>query len=108
MYHDRAERAEQRKMDFYAREVERIKNPRRASLEPSAVPGPPTEEKGGEGARDVKRPRGEPVQDLSGETLVPSADETLTTPEIPAVPCSSTRQVRLQFRSLRGPRQAVV
>ena len=25
-------------MDFYAREVERIDNPRRASLEPSAVP----------------------------------------------------------------------
>ena len=89
MYRDRAERAEQRKMDFYAKEVERIDHPRRVSLEPSDVPGPPTEEKEGEdhsSTRDVKRARGEPDQDLSGEILVPSADETLTPPEIPAVP----------------------
>ena len=62
MYRDRAERAEQRKM-FCAKEVERI-DPRRASLEPSVVLGPPSEEKEGEGARDVKRARGEPEQDF--------------------------------------------
>ena len=31
-------------MDFYEKEVERIDHPRRASLEPSVVPGPPTGE----------------------------------------------------------------
>ena len=67
VYRDRAERAEQRKMEFYAREVERIDSPRRTSLEPSAVLGPPTEEKDGEGARDSKRARGELEEDLSGE-----------------------------------------
>ena len=82
VYRDRAERAEQRKMDFHAREVDRIDYPRRASLEPSVVPGPPIEEK-------------EPEQDLSGEIPVPSADETLTPAEIPvlpsdAIPSSST------------------
>ena len=45
MYRDRAERAEQRKMDFYVREVERFDNPSGASVEPSVVPGPQTEEK---------------------------------------------------------------
>ena len=44
-------------MGFDAREVERCDNPRRASLEPRVVPGPPTEEKEGEGARDAKRAR---------------------------------------------------
>ena len=96
MYRDRGERAEQRKMDFYVKEVERIDHSRRASLEPSVVPGPPTGETDiprsdpeGEdhsSARDVKRARGEPEQDLSGEMLVPGADETLTPAEIPAVP----------------------
>ena len=46
-------------------------------MEPSVVPGPLTEEKEGEGARDAKRARGEPGQDLSGEISVPSADDTL-------------------------------
>ena len=41
-------------------------------------------------ARDAKRARGEPGQDLSGESPFPSADETLTHPEIPAVPSIST------------------
>ena len=36
VYRDSAERAEQRKMDFYVEEVERIDHPRRASLELSA------------------------------------------------------------------------
>ena len=57
------------------------------------MPEPPTEEKEGEdqpSARDTKRARGEPVQDLSGEIPVPSADETLTLPDIRAVPSSST------------------
>ena len=81
---------------FYVKEVERIDNPRRASLEPSVVPGPPTGEteiphsdpegEDHSSARDVKRARGEPEQDLSGEMLVPGADETLTPAEIPAVP----------------------
>ena len=77
MYRDRAERAEQGKMDFFANELERIDHPRRASLEPSVVPGPPTEEKEGKdhsSARDVKRARGEPEHDLSGEIPFPSAD----------------------------------
>ena len=43
---------------------------KRASLGPSAVPGPPTEEKEGEGAQDAKRARGEPEQDMSGEIAV--------------------------------------
>ena len=61
MYRDRAERAEQRKIDFYANEVERIDHPRRASLELNVMPEPPTEEKEGEdqpSARDTKRARG--------------------------------------------------
>ena len=96
MYRDRAERAERPKMDFYVKEVERIDHSRRASLEPSVVPGPPTGEteiplsdpegEDHSSARDVKRARGEPEQDLSGEMLVPGADETLTPAEIPAVP----------------------
>ena len=93
MYRDRAERAEQRKMDFHAKEVERIDHPRRASLEPNVMPEPLIEEKGGEdqpSALDTKRALGEPEQHLSGEIPIPSADETLTPPEIPAVPSSST------------------
>ena len=57
MYRDSAERVEQRKMDFYAKDVERIDHPRRASLEPSIVPEPSTEVKEGEDqpiARDTK------------------------------------------------------
>ena len=34
VYRDRAERAQHRKMDFYAKEVERMDLPRRVSLEP--------------------------------------------------------------------------
>ena len=107
MYRDLAERAEQRKMDFYAKEVERVDHPRRVSLEPSIVPEPSTEEKEGEdqpSARDTKRARGEPEQDLSGEIPIPSADETL----IPAAPSGVFRQVRIQLRSLQEPHQAVV
>ena len=55
--------------------------------------GPPTEEEKGEDhsiARDVMRARGEPEQDLSGEIPIPSADETLTPPEILSVPSGST------------------
>ena len=55
--------------------------------------GPPTEEEKGEdhsSARDVMRARGEPEQDLSGEIPIPSADETLTPPEILSVPSGST------------------
>ena len=89
VYRDRSERAEQRKMDSNAKEVERIGHPRRVSLKPSVVPDPSTEEKEGEdqpSVRDTKRARGKPEQDLSGEIPIPNADETLTTPEIPAAP----------------------
>ena len=48
-----------------------------------------TEEKG-EGARDAKRAFGEPEKDLSGEIPFPSADETLTTPEILVLPSGAT------------------
>ena len=94
---DRAERAEQRKMAFYAKEVDRSDHSRRASLD---VLGPPTKEteiprsdQEGEdhsSAREAKRARGEPQQDLSGEIPSPSADETLNPPEIPAVSSGST------------------
>ena len=95
MYRDRVERAEQRKMDFYAKEVDRSDHSGRASLEPSVVLGLPIEEmETGDqsSAREAKRARGEQVQDLSGEIPIPSADETLTTletPETHAVPLSS-------------------
>ena len=36
--------------------------------------------------REAKRAREEPAQDLSGEIPIPSADETLTNPEISLVP----------------------
>ena len=39
---------------------------------------------------NAKRARGEPEQDLSGEIPIPSADETLTHPEIPAVPSDTS------------------
>ena len=76
-------------MDFYAKEVERIDHPRRATLEPSIVLEPSIEHKKGEdqpSARDTKRAGGEPEQDLSGEIPISSADETLTTPEVLAAP----------------------
>ena len=70
VHRDRVERAEQRKMDFYAKEVERIDHARGASLEPSDVRGSPTGEKeipqsDPEGldhssVRDAKRASGEP------------------------------------------------
>ena len=66
---------------------------RRAPSAPSVGPGAPTEEKEGEdhsSARDAKRARGEPEQDLSREIPIPSADETLITPGIPAVPSGVT------------------
>ena len=73
-------------------DLKRIDHPRRASLEPSVVPGPPSGETDiprsdpeGEdhsSARDATRARWEPEQDLSGEIPSPSADETLTPPEI--------------------------
>ena len=61
MYRDRAECAEQRKMDFYAKEVERIDHPRRVAMEPSAVPEPSTEEKEGEDQPSVLGISSEPV-----------------------------------------------
>ena len=66
VYRDRFQRAEQRKIDFYAKEVERSDHSRRASLEPEVVPGPPagkTETEDHLSAREAKRARGEPEQD---------------------------------------------
>ena len=93
VYRDRVERAEQRKMDFYAKEVERSDHSRRASLEPEVVPGAPADEAENEdhsSVREAKRARGEPEQDLSGEIHIPSADETLNPPELQTAPSSST------------------
>ena len=61
-YRDRVERAEQRKMEFYAKEVEQIDHARRASLEPRVVPGPPaaeTEVEDRSSVREAKRAREE-------------------------------------------------
>ena len=61
----------------------------RASVEPSVVLGPPdveTEVEDRSSVREARRAREEPAQYLSGEIPIPSADETLTNPEIPAVP----------------------
>ena len=74
-------------MDFYAKEVEQMDHARRASLEPSVVPRPSaveTEVEDRSSVREAKR--AQPAQDLSDEIPIPSADETLTNPEIPAVP----------------------
>ena len=97
VYRDRAERAEQQKIDVYAKEVERIDHSRITSLEPNVVPGPPTgdteiqrSDPEGDYARDAQRARGETEQDLSGGIPIPSADETLKPPEIPPVPSGST------------------
>ena len=59
-YRDRVERAEQRKMDFYAKEVEHMDHARRASLAPSVVPRPPaveTEVEDRSSVREAKRAR---------------------------------------------------
>ena len=88
-FRDRIERAEQRKMDFYAKEVERMDQARKTFLEPSAVPrssSARTDVEDRSSVREAKRAREEPAQDLSGEIPIPSADETLTNPEIPLVP----------------------
>ena len=90
------------------RKVERIDHPRRASLEPSVVPGPPTgkteiprsdpEGEDHSTAPDAKQARWEPERDLLGEIRSPSADETLTPPEIPAVPSGSTSSSSTSIR----------
>ena len=59
-----------------------IDHPRRVPLEPSVVPEPSTEEKESEDQPSVRGTD----QDLTGEIPIPSADETLTTPEIPTAP----------------------
>ena len=88
-YRDQVERVEQRKMDFHANEVEQMDHVRRASLERSLVPRPPaveTEVEDRSSVRKATRAREEPAQDLTGGIPIPSADETLTNLEIPAVP----------------------
>ena len=69
-------------MDFYAKEVERMDQARKAFLEPSAVPSSSNARTDGEDHSSGE----EPAQDLSGEIPIPSADGTLTNPEIPLVP----------------------
>ena len=61
-------------MDFCGKEVEQMDHARRASLEPSVVPGPPaveTEVEDRSSVREAKRAREEPAQDLSGEIPSP-------------------------------------
>ena len=54
------------------------------------IPHSDTEGEDHSSARDAKRAGSwEPEHDLSGEIAIPSADETLTPPEIPAVPSGS-------------------
>ena len=63
VYRDRVERAEQRKMDFSAKEVERSDRSRRVTMEPEVVPGTPageTDTADHSGGREVKLPRGVP------------------------------------------------
>ena len=70
------------------------------------MPGRPAEETENEdhsSVRGAKRARGEPEQDFSGEVPIRSADETMNPPELQTAP-----SVRLQFRFLLEPRQAVV
>ena len=62
----------------------------RTELEKQKIPRSDQEGEDHSSAREAKRARGEPEQDLSGEIPFPSADETLTPPEIPAVPSGST------------------
>ena len=100
------------------KEVDRIDHSSRSSLEPSVVPGPTTgdteipcgdpECEDHSSVRDVKRARGEPDRDLSGETLIPIADETLTPPEIPAVPSGSTPSSSNSIPISLEPLEAVV
>ena len=66
-------------------------------MEPEVVHRPPTgeteiprETEDHSSAREAKRARGEPEQDLSGEIPIPSADETLTPPEQQTDTSSST------------------
>ena len=93
VHRDRVERAEQRKMDFYAKEVERIDHARGAhwnrvtyvdhQLEREI---PRSDPEGLESFKVFGIPNGlveSQNQDLSGEIPVPSADETLTHQETP-------------------------
>ena len=82
-YRDQVERAEQRKMNFYEKEVEQMDRARKALLEPSTVSRPEmarTDLDDRSSVREAKRAREEPAQDLSGEIPIPSADETLKIP----------------------------
>ena len=94
-YRDRVERAQQRKMDFCAKEVEQMDHARRASLEPSVVPRPPAAETEVEDRSSVK---------YQFQVLMrrwPLRRFFLCHPVW-------FRPVRFQFRSLREPLQVVV
>ena len=108
-YRDRVERAEQRKMSFYEKEVEQMDRARKASLEPSTLSRPEmarTDSDDRSSVREAKRACEEPAQDLSGEIPIPSADETLTIP-IPVPvdvipPNSSSGQIFQEASSSSG------
>ena len=88
VYRDRAERRTNKRWTSTQKKWNELIT-RRASLEPSIVLGPPTEEKEGEdqpSVRDAKRARGGPEQDLPDEIPIASADDTFTTPEILVLP----------------------
>ena len=83
MCRDRAERAEQRKMDCHAKRAERVDFPKRISSEPCAGLEPSNEESKKEdqsSAWGTQRSRGKREQNLSREIPVPSADETTSIP----------------------------
>ena len=109
-YRDRFERAEQRKMDFYARDVEQMDHARKACLEPSVESRPEMARNDSDdrsNVREAKRAREEqPALDLSGEIPIPSADERLTIP-IPVPvdvipPVSSPGQIFQEASSSSG------
>ena len=71
-------------------------------MEPSGVPRPPTAETEAEvnsSVWEAKRAREEPAQDLSGQIPIPSSDEMMTNPEMPAVPSgvSPSSSIRVQI-----------
>ena len=79
---------------FYANEVEQTDHARRASFELEFVFGLLVETKVEDcsSVREAKSVRGEPAHDWSGETPIPSAEETLIILEILVVPqCEYTK-----------------
>ena len=81
VYLDRAERAEQRKMEFFAREVERNEHASGSSAAPSVAPGPTSSNAGDTRSgpvdeEDARCHRGEPVH--SSDARLESITVTLS------------------------------